>query len=181
MRTPPVPTLGAWPGLLAVLLCAGLAACGPGVGGTGTGGSAADDAMAQFGAQPASVCSSELAALLQCPSPGAAAGANTGSTEVYLTDSTGSPQVSARIGGNRVELSAPCRHIQFSGEWALVAGQPGRFYGSASVDTVAQVATLAATPSDGGISMALLDAQGRSLMPTALLHRVDTPPVIACP
>ena len=65
-------TLAAGLALAGALLASG---CGPGVGGTGTGGAAPP--LADFGAAAQPVCASDLAAVLACTTTGALANAGT--------------------------------------------------------------------------------------------------------
>lgn len=160
-------TLALW--LLAVT--AVLGGCGPGVGGTGTGETA--DALGVFGAAAASVCASELAAVLACPAPsgggGAAAAPAAGTAPVYLADTIDGRRVAVSMQGNLIEVSAPCARIQFRGQWGTIVGQAARFYGSTGQDASATLATLQAVVRGNGLELTLVDTQGRVLLGPVLV------------
>lgn len=142
-----------------------LAACGPGVGGTGTGEEIT--ALQDFGAAPASVCSGELAALAACPGAGAAA-APAGST-IHLADTIDGRRVLVRLQGNAIEVDAPCARLQFRGQWGVVGNQAARFYGSATLDGVLLPATMSAQPGAVGAQLTVSDAQGVTLLGPVLV------------
>ena len=152
--------------------------CGPGVGGTGTGETGGG--LAAFGALPASVCSGELASLVSCSTPAGAAAAAPSASAVLLADTIDGRQVRVTLSGDTVEVGAPCARIQFRGEWGALAGQPGRFYGSADVDGTSAPAALEARVSGSDVQLTLRDASGRVLLGPLLVRVVVTlaaPPV----
>jgi hypothetical protein len=102
-----------------LLLASLLAACGPGVGGSGTG--AAEEPLQQFGATAIAVCGNPLAPQLAACVSGQA---------VAYADSTTQPRVTAQRLDGRIELQAPCAGLKFSGEWAAVGSQSPRYYGT---------------------------------------------------
>ncbi len=110
-------------GWLAVVVAAVLGGCGPGVGGTGTGDTAG--ALAHFGASPASLCSSELAALVSCRQDGTTATPVPATAPVVLVDATA--RVRVRLQDDTVELVDACLPLEFRGQWGVVTGQAGRF------------------------------------------------------
>ncbi len=158
---------------LALWLCSVallLAACGPGVGGTGTGDTI--DPLAVFGASPALVCGSELAAVLACNTPtggGSAAAPAPGTVPVYLAGTIDGRRVAVSIQGNVMELDAPCARIQFRGQWGLVAGQAARFYGSTSADASSTPAMLQAVVRGNGLELTLTDTQRHVLLGPVLV------------
>ena len=151
---------------LAFTLALLIAACGPGVGGTGTGPNAS--ALPAFSAAPAALCASDLAAQLACGgAAGTAAAPLAGTGVVDFADALAPHRVSLRFEGNRVDLQAPCAAVQFSGEWGQAAGQTARFYGRVGAD----LATLVALPAGNGLSVQVLDSQGRTLFGPQLVER----------
>jgi hypothetical protein len=167
-----------WAAGLAALCLAVLAACGPGVGGTGTGSTA----LAPFGAQAASVCGSGsgLATVLQCPPGGSATNPvpSSGPARVWWADSDSLWRSSARLDGDQIELTLTCEGLVFTGNWGALPGQAERFYGSvrslASGRT--ELASLAVQLSGIGIAVQLNDAGGQPLAALKLLQPVAALP-----
>jgi hypothetical protein len=162
----PRPAARRWPAALCLLgLLLWLAACGPGVGGTGTGPRSED--LPAFGAQPAALCTAAFADRLQCPaSPGAGPTAPLdGTARAAFVDAQTGGQTRAEFLANEIELEARCQQLRFSGTWGVAAdGQP-RFYGSASVEgaampALAQLAVTAATAPATGLVLLLQAADG---------------------
>ncbi len=165
-------------GLLVLLLAS---ACGPGVGGTGTGN---EPQLARFGATAAAVCSSALLSQLACAptttapvdtstTPGMAGTASLpldpGTAAVRFADAA--QRVLALLQGNRVELNAPCAGLRFGGDWGLVFGQTPRFYGWAESSVYTGPAVLEASISGNGLVLRLLDENGRVLLGPVSLGR----------
>ncbi len=156
---------------LGVVCVALLGACGPGVGGSGTG--AEPDSLEAFGATAAPVCDSTLAPqLVSCAAAVPAA--------TLFADSSATPRVTARLEGNTVDLQAPCAGLQFKGVWGVAGKQPARFYGQATLANSSVLASLTATSTTaGGLLVDLRDAQGGQLLgPLTLL---PAPPGTAAP
>ena len=162
--------------LVALLLMQLHSACGPGVGGTGTG----DSVLAAFGANAAPVCASTLATRLACPdAPPVGSNMATPPTAlVYFADGLGAAQVLARIEDNRIDLDAPCLRIRFSGEWGTVPGQAERFYGSLTTAAAERpvLATLSVQTAGNGVVVMLQDEDGRVRFGPRLLLPVSAPP-----
>ena len=113
------------PGLVLALLLAGLlAACGPGVGGSGTG--ATEDPLRQFGATALPACGNPLAPQLANCVKG---------QPLSYADSSTLPRVTVQLLDSHLELQAPCAGLNFSGDWAAVGDQPPRFYGTVTSST----------------------------------------------
>jgi len=151
------------------------AGCGPGVGGTGTGGAA----LTAFGATAASVCSGALATELTCaqaPAASAAVGA-AGSLPVQFVDAAG--QVTLDIDGNLATLRALCLRLRFGGEFGRSAGNAEAFFGSYEVDAsgIDVLAALSAVPVAGGgaLTITLRDVDGQALIGPLLLRRALVP------
>ena len=157
---------------LALTLALALAACGPGVGGSGTG--ATESALPLFGASAAALCSSDLAAALDCPTvAGSAAppGPGVGTATVYFADTIDGRRVLVRLQGNTIDLDVPCAGLQFSGEWGVISGQAARFFGYTSADTVPVPAALEVRIVGSGLQLTLRDAAGRVLLGPVLVTR----------
>lgn len=171
-------------GMLAACGLALLAACGPGVGGTGTGTTAAQ-ALAAFGASAQPLCAGALAQPLQCPASADGAGAPAAAPQPRLfADAAAAPRALARFADDGVELELACQRLRFTGSWGAVAGQPARFYGQVQPAGGGELrlATLEAAAAGSGIRVTLTDAAGTLLAAPLLLQPVPTPaPVAACP
>lgn len=118
--------------IAAALLAGLLAACGPGVGGTGTGNGIVPAGVAGLGyfeAQPANVCLAPFGELIGCtastvggdPVPGA---------PVSLAGEC----AVATFDGNDVALDVLCLGWTFSGRWGLGADGSLRYYGLVGQD-----------------------------------------------
>ena len=169
--------------ILALLLAwlTQLAACGPGVGGTGTG--AAQDPLAAFGAQPASVCAGPLAEALSCAAdhPAAPPASADGTGVIMLADSAVSPRVLASVNGNLLQLESACPDLHFSGEWGTRPGEAARYFGSLTRGGVTELASLELTPAGLAVQASLRDAQGHLVLGPWLMHKVGATPGPACP
>ena len=86
-------------------LMSALTACGPGVGGTGTGQSAAE--LVVFGATAASVCAAPLAGSLSCGPNGTTGVTSVGTEPVRYIDAAGGANILVDFTDNSVHLSAP--------------------------------------------------------------------------
>lgn len=154
-----------WANLLAVATLALLAACGPGVGGSGTGED--QSALPPFGASAASLCGSELALLLQCPTGSTTTAA--GTARVAFSGRLGGQDVALQLQGNQAELRVGCTLLRFRGQWGQLAPQPPRFYGYTDPDGVAAVATLEARLVGSEIELTLRDANGSIIVGPVLV------------
>ena len=156
-----------------------LGGCGPGVGGTGTGDTI--DGLNAFGASAVSVCASDLAAVLACPSAtgggGAVAAPAPGTAPVYLADTIDGQRVAVSVQGNTIEVNAPCARVQFRGQWGLIAGQAARFSGTTGQDasSTATPAALQAVVRGNGLELTLTDTQGRVLLGPVLVSVQPAP------
>ena len=181
VRPGPRFALGGWSarcGLVMALLMALftallLAGCGPGVGGTGTGESQA--ALRHFGATPASACGSDLGPLLACAAGNATAAPAPSAGPVYLADTIDGRLVSVRVMGNLLEVEVPCARLRFSGEWGVIAGQPARFYGFATVDGSTVPATLDVQGSSAGLQLTVRNQSGQVLLGPVLVVVAPAP------
>lgn len=165
---------------LLALLVAVLSACGPGVGGTGTGPIEQPGVPAPSQASALPICSSDLVSLLRCPAGSAAVGGE-GTAPVLLADATGTARVHARIEGNRIELELLCQRQRFVGDWGQRSGEAPRFFGSLQSTVAAPVAASAtAQLAGGGLALRLFDNAGNALANVLLLPVTGLPPS-ACP
>jgi len=164
---------------LAWMALAALQACGPGVGGSGTG-----QGLDAFGASSASLCGSDIAAALACPPSTAAPGgsasgaSDNGTALVYFADTIDGSRVAVTVQGNSIELTAPCARISFRGQWGLLAGQAARFYGLNGEGSNAQPAQVRASLVNGDLQLTVLDANGNVLLGPVL---VTVRPNVATP
>ena len=163
----------AW--MLAMAAC--LSACGPGVGGTGTGET---HGLAYFGANAASVCTTDVGSVLGCVAGAGAAPATPGpsAAPVFLADALANPHVQARAQDNTIDLSMACTGLRFRGQWGELAGFAPRFFGSVGPDGAQVPATLqlqAAGAVTAGVVVTLRDAAGTVLLGPTLLVVVPAP------
>jgi hypothetical protein len=116
-----------WPRLvragLATAVLFLLQACGPGLGGTGTG---QVYGPADFGAQPTSACQSLLADILRC-SDGSASQPGAGPQDFAGLDAA--QGVRLQLDPSRAWLHAPCAGLQFEGDWGLRPAGEQAYYG----------------------------------------------------
>lgn len=171
--------------VLAVLLGLVLAACGPGVGGTGTGQEPASGPV-DFGAQPAPVCGSALSASLGCiavSAPGQA-GAEAPTATRWDSVAPGTP-AEARIDAQALHLSLRCAGLDFRGTWGVDDQGAGRYFGdvvqaASSAQQRAQVQVVAAATDR--LTLTLLDGAGQILAGPLTMAPVDeTAASRACP
>ncbi len=151
-----------------------LSACGPGVGGTGTG---QQHSAADFGAVTAPLCTSGLADSLSCPPAVGGAGQAVGSLPVLLADATPPQRTSGRIDGSLIELNWFCEGWSFYGEWGLAVREPGgRFYGTVRgpAGRVQPAVLLVQSLGGGGLLATLLDTTGQALLPPVRLQAVPS-------
>lgn len=171
------PDLAPSTALLAAVLAALLSACGPGVGGTGTG--AEFEPSSPSGAlSPQALCASDLAPLLQC-----AGGALEGTQPAWWADGSAARDLQVRLEGQSAELVSACSGWQFSGRWSAAPGQAPRFHGTlvAAPGAAAQPASLAAVRQGTEVQLQLFDAAGQALGAPRLLQAVAGPlPARAC-
>ena len=157
-------------GALLVLLLALLStACGPGVGGSGTG--AVPDPVAAQGATPAALCESALATALGCAPPAASpTSAPVLASPLVLADAEGGRRVQAVIGGEELLFDSSCPPLHFEGRWGRGPDGLLRFYGRLADGRLAS-ATLQLDA--GGWLLSLHDAEGLRLFGPQRLQRVD--------
>ncbi len=174
------------PRLAALALLAWLAACGPGVGGTGTGVEPA--ALASFGAKSAPLCAASFASALQCPPAGGAVSpVSEGTAKVVFVDTATGGQISVVFEANRLDLEARCQGLQFAGNWGIDAAGTLRFYGSvrsgaSPVDPPAYLSVQLQTGDGAGeLSIVLQNLQGAVILGPAVLRPATGGPATACP
>ena len=170
--------------LLPLTLVLWLTACGPGVGGSGTGEQT--QTVANFGAVPAPVCGAAFASRLNCsPAAGGAAAAPAGTAPVTFVDVATGGQVSATLRANSIELEARCQRLSFRGEWAVVGTSDARFFGTAIDERtgLSQLASFSVNETSGGLQVLLRAFDGSVVLgPVELRPATVTPePALACP
>ena len=163
------------PRLAALALLAWLAACGPGVGGTGTGVEPAG--LGSFGATAAPLCGSSFASALKCPPAGGpATPASEGTARVVFVDSTSGGQVTVVFEANRLDLEARCQGLLFAGNWGIDAAGTLRFYGSvrtsgSTVDLPAYASVqLQTSGASAELSIVLQNLQGAVILGPVVLR-----------
>lgn len=168
----------ALPAALALLL----SACGPGVGGTGTG-SEAPPALADFGATAAPLCDSALAGALGCV-PSGPTSDSAQALPLWLSDAEPAVRAIALVFANQIELQLRCDALQFTGQWGRAESDGGgRFYGQAQAPGgLPQRASLTLDPGNGGLLATLRRADGALLAaPVPLAGRAGPPLAGPCP
>lgn len=160
-------------GLAALALALLATACGPGVGGSGTG--AVPDPVAAQGAAPAALCESALATALGCAPPAASpTSAPVLASPLVLADADGSSGASRRvqavIGGEELLFNGSCPPLHFEGRWGRGPDGLLRFYGRLADGRLAS-ATLQLDAS--GWLLSLHDTEGLRLFGPQRLLRVD--------
>lgn len=133
---------------VAVSLAFFASACGPGIGGTGTGSPAAS--LPDFGATAANVCSAPFAAQIGCPAPATvtpgpvappspapspAPSPSPGPSSpqarpAFFADVVTGRSLSAVFDGNQITLDARCEQLSFVGTWGVTAAGEARYFGS---------------------------------------------------
>jgi hypothetical protein len=154
--------------LLTLLLS--LTACGPGMGGSGTGQTTdpppVGATLPPFGASVAALCTSDLAPALACPSGSAVSPdvAARGTAPLSFVGSVDATEVRAWLEGNRIEFTVGCTQWRFVGDWAAVAGQEPRFFGTINPGSdQAVVATLQAQRDGLALLLTVRAADGTAL------------------
>jgi hypothetical protein len=146
-----------------IALASALSACGPGVGGTGTGYGETPGlaGLAWFSAEPRSACEGPQAALLSCSAPGPG-----------LTAAPGPPVTlagtcaAATLDGDQIVLDLICAGGVFAGRWGMGGDGVGRYYGLYGGDPLLppdQPATLEVAVEGMVLSVWLRDGAGALL------------------
>lgn len=165
------PTLAARLAASLAFLCAAvLAACGPGVGGTGGGETGLD----AFGAQAANVCSADFAAAIACtPSP---AGTPAAAATRHFADGEPASRHLATIEGQGIVLEMRCSAQRFSGTWGSAPLLGLRYYGQVQgAGDLVRSASLIVQADGAGLWLLLQDADGRTLAGPLRLAPVAAP------
>lgn len=177
-RRLPMPRLA---GLLAALLIAILAGCGPTGGGTGTGEGAV--VLAGFGAAPASACTAPFAAALSCTADTSAvdAGLLAGTGRVLFAGLGVDAHLGLVLDGNRAEFESRCTGTRFAGYWGRLPGGETRYFGS-DRGVPAQLVLQAQSGREDALWLWLLDGSGRIVLGPVQVQRVAALPADpACP
>jgi hypothetical protein len=166
---------------LALLLAAGLSACGPGVGGTGTGveaGTPANGSTDAPGVAAGSVCKAAFAALLDCTDAASGALSTTGTRPVLFADAPAQARAIAAFSGEHLVLDMPCTSSVFEGDWVASGNAAGRFQGLVRIETgsSAQAATAQVERQGNSLVLQLANETGPILIGTVTLGRVTATP-----
>jgi len=171
---------------LAVLLAhAGLlAACGPGVGGTGTGLSVAADALQAFGAQAISACAPGASSSPACTAASGLEPATVQPPTVLWLDTDPGARVRLDVQGDGVTLEKRCTQERFIGQWATSPNQGARYYGifgpEGAPGVAVSLSVRSAEPST--LTLELRGLDDKLLFPPLTVQRYDTPlPAPTCP
>jgi hypothetical protein len=167
---------------LAAALSTLLAACGVGVGGTGTG-----EDLTAFGATRVSVCAAPIASALSCTGTGA--NVEEGTSRRLFVDTESNGRVLVTIDGNVVTYEARCRGLSFNGTWGRGTNGVQRFFGSVvrAGDNNRSLALLDVALPNSGLSGDLVvwlkDANEQTLVPAQTMRAVASFPATlpACP
>ena len=161
-----------------------LAACGPGVGGTGTGLSSVADALLAFGAQATSACAPDASSSSACTAS-SGPGSPTGQppTGLWLNTAPGA-RVRLDAQGDSVTLEKRCTQERFVGQWATSPALGARYYGIFGAEgqpgVAASLSVRSAEPSI--LTLELRGLDDNLLLPTLTVQRYDAPPPEpACP
>jgi len=152
--------------LLATVLM--IAACGPGLGGTGTG--ATQDALEAYGARAAPVCEAAFADLLGCARPAVGAAPLPASEARYFAESAPASRTLLELDGQEAQLRLRCTGLVFVGAFGQVGNEAPRYYGNV-IEGGARVrlATLQVQRSGAGLSLILTDSLGLAVFGPQLL------------
>jgi hypothetical protein len=161
------------------MVCA-LAACGPGVEGTGTDSVA--EAFQAFGAVTNTVCSAPLASSLDCAS---SQSTTAGTAAVLYLETTPNGRISVTYQGQAATVENRCGGFTFIGEWGTTVAVGGRFYGIVSQAGVQgpQAASMTVTQDNEGSQVVTVrDFSERVLLGPLTMQRVLMPlPAASCP
>lgn len=141
-----------------------LAACGPGVGGTGTGNGSPEPGAAglgYFGATPQSACTAPFAPLLGCNAIGIGGDPVLGVQRIFTSECA-----VATFEGDAVTFDALCTGWVFSGRWGVDGSGLARYYGLVGADPMLPPnlpATLEVQPQESGLLVVLRAADGELL------------------
>lgn len=168
---------------LALVAALVLAACGPGVGGTGTG----NEALSAYGATAASACTAPFASALGCStSPGGAVGApGVGTAPRVWADTDGPSRVQLRLEGDSATLELRCAGRRFDGQWGTQPSLGARYYGElvGTGGSPAPVfASLTVQAEQGNLVVVLQAIDGSTVAgPLTLRPAAGATPAAVCP
>jgi hypothetical protein len=158
-----------------------LCACGPGLGGTGTG--ATQDALAAQGAREVSVCTSDFADLLSCVAPSAGAAPLPATTTRFFAEAAAASRTLLELDGQQAQWRLRCLDLVFVGSFGQVGSDAPRYYGQAiEGGSRSRLATLLVQRDAGGLSVTLADSAGVVIAGPLALQPVGGPTAeAACP
>jgi len=155
--------------VLAALLS--LAACGPGLGGTGTG--ATQDALSAYGAREVPVCQSEFADAIGC-TPASAGAAPLPATESrFFAETTPTSRALLTLDGQEALLQLRCLNLVFAGAFGQIGADTPRYFGVVTEGgRRITLATLQVQRSATGLTLTLVDSTGQTLFGAQALSPV---------
>ena len=158
-------------GLALVVAAFGLVACGPGLGGTGTG--ATQEALAAYGAREAPVCEAEFAGLLGCPPAGAGAAPLPATGPRFFAEASPASRALLELSGQEAQLHLRCLGVDFVGAFGQAGNAAPRYYGHLFASgSPAVLAALTVQRSGTGLALVLVDAAGSTLFGPQVLEPV---------
>ena len=173
-------TAAAWLCLQALLL----AACGPGVGGTGTGLTSVADGLQAFGAQAVAACAPGNATSPACPAAsGLGSTGGNPAAEVWL-DAVSGARWRLDVQGDTVTLERRCTQERFRGQWGSSPALGARYFGIFGAEAVPGTpASLSLrTGESGSLVLELRGLDERLLLPSVTVQRHSgSVPAPTCP
>lgn len=176
------PWTTAFVAVLSALLGLLLTACGPGVGGTGTGEEG--QGLQAFGAEARAVCTGDLAPLLACPAPDPTAGGSgsasvAGTAPTWWASADGAVQLS--LSGNALTLQAECGALEFRGLWGQAGTASPAYYGWLRADGDERVALLSVQRDGARLVATLIETDARVRLGPVASARLPAAGTLTCP
>lgn len=161
-----------------------LAACGPGIGGTGTGLSVAADGLQVFGAQAISACVPGVSASPACTASSGSGSSTVAPSTVLWLDKAPGARIRVDVQGDGVTLEKRCTQERFVGQWGTSPTLGARYYGVFGAEGMpgvpASLSVRLVEPSTLALELRGLDET--LLLPPLTVQRHEAPlPAPVCP